>query len=209
MAGGIGKRFWPLSRQKRPKQFIDLLGVGSTLIQQTFERMAKICPIENIFVVTSNMFRELTIKQLPDLSPENILAEPARRNTAPCIAYANQRIKAMNPEATVIVTPSDHLIQKEERYIEVINEGLVYAKDKDILLTIGIQPNRPETNYGYIQIEDAKQTQGITKVKNFTEKPDSELARFFIESGEFYWNSGIYIWSLKSINTAFENICPI
>lgn len=208
MAGGIGRRFWPLSRQKMPKQFIDLLGTGATLIQQTYERMLNICPNENIYVVSGVEYKELIKKQLPELNPDNILAEPTRRNTAPCIAFANERIRSVNPNATIIVTPSDHLIFKEERFIKVLREGIDFVADKDALLTIGIKPVRPEINYGYIQIEDTLNQQGITKVKNFTEKPDAELANFFVESGEFFWNSGIYIWSLKSITSAFELYLP-
>ncbi len=208
MAGGIGRRFWPLSRQSYPKQFTDLLGTGKTLIQQTYERMLRVCPKENILVVTGAIYKNLTLEQLPDLTEEQILIEPARRNTAPCVAFANERIQSINPNASVIVTPSDHLILKEDRFEQIINKGIEFTKNKNALLTIGIAPNRPETDYGYVQIEDSEDSDEVLKVKNFTEKPDYELAKFFIESKEFYWNSGIYVWSLKTIKEAYEKHLP-
>ncbi len=208
MAGGIDRRFWPLSRQNRPKQFIDLLDTGSTLLQMTYQRMAKICPKENILIVTGFIFEKLVQEQLPDINTNQILIEPTRRNTAPCIAFANERIRAINPEASIVVTPADHLILNEDKFVNVVNEGLKFIKDKSALLSIGINPSRPETNYGYIQIEDTAIDEGITKVKNFTEKPDEELARFFVDSGEFFWNAGIYIWKLKDITDAFELHLP-
>lgn len=208
MAGGIDRRFWPLSRQNRPKQFIDLLDTGYTLLQMTYNRMTKVCPKENILIVTGFPFRDLVEEQLPDIKTEQILVEPTRRNTAPCIAYANERIRAINPGASIIVTPADHLIINEDRFVDVVKEGLAFIKDKDVLLSVGIKPNRPETDYGYVQIEDTSIKKGITKVKNFTEKPDAELANFFLESGEFFWNAGIYMWSLQSITSAFEMYLP-
>ncbi len=208
MAGGIGRRFWPISRQNYPKQFTDLLGTGKTLIQQTYERMLRVCPKQNILIVTGANYKNLTLEQLPDISEEQILIEPARRNTAPCVAYANERIQSINPNASVIVTPSDHLILKEDRFEQIIKNGIEFTKNTDALLTIGITPNRPETDYGYVQIADSDDNDEILKVKNFTEKPDFELAKFFLESNEFYWNSGIYVWSLKSIKQAYEKHLP-
>ena len=203
MAGGVGSRFWPLSKEKRPKQFLDILGTGKTLIRQTFDRMAKVCPQENIFIVTSYLYKELTLSQLPILE-SNILLEPARKNTAPCIAYANERIRLLNPNANIVVAPADHLILDEVKFIEVIINGLNFTKNNNELLTIGITPTRIETGYGYIQVKESDSDLEIQKVKTFTEKPDLKLAKFFVESGEFLWNSGIFIWSLSSITDAFE-----
>jgi len=209
MAGGTGTRFWPISRTAYPKQFIDILGTGKTLIQQTFDRFAKICPVENIFIVTSTEYKDITLKQLPSIKEDQILLEPARRNTAPCIAYANFRIQKINSNAKIIVAPSDHLILDENTFIEKVNEGLSFVSNNNSLLTLGINPSRPDTGYGYIQIDsNSKKYNNIEKVKTFTEKPDLELAKFFVESGEFYWNSGIFIWSLTSIQESFKKYLP-
>lgn len=208
MAGGVGKHFWPLSREKAPKQFIDLLGTGKTLIQDTYERMCQICPKEHIFIVTITSLLDITKEQLPEISEERILTEPARRNTAPCIGYANEKIRSLDPEAKIIVTPSDHIIQNESRFLKVVNEGFKFIAKNDALLTIGLKPTRPETDYGYIQIEDTSCNQDIMKVKNFTEKPNLELAEFFVESEEFLWNSGIFLWSLPTISAAFSKYLP-
>jgi len=208
MAGGIGARFWPMSRTGYPKQFIDILGTGETLIQQTFNRFKKICPIENILVVTNEIYDGLVKEQLPGLPENNILLEPAMRNTAPCIAYANYKIKSVNPDACIVVAPSDHLIIKEEEFVRVILEALEAASKNDCLITLGIKPSRPDTGYGYIQYDEAQTSETnnkIRKVKTFTEKPDLELAEKFLASGDFLWNAGIFIWSLKSISKAFEN----
>jgi mannose-1-phosphate guanylyltransferase len=207
MAGGTGTRFWPISRSSYPKQFIDILGIGKTLLQQTFDRFLKICPVENIFIVTSTEYKDLTLEQLPKINENQVLLEPARRNTAPCIAYANFRIQTINPDANIIVAPSDHLILYEDKFIDIIKKGLVFAGSHESLLTLGIKPNRPDTGYGYIQIDNEynnKEINPFEKVKTFTEKPNLEMAKFFVESGEFYWNSGIFIWSLKSIQNSFE-----
>lgn len=207
MAGGIGSRFWPLSRQVKPKQFLDILGTGKTLIQHTFDRFSKLIPKENFLVVTSVNYKDLVLEQLPKLKEEQVLQEPLRRNTAPCIAYAAYKIKSKNPDANLIVAPSDHLILKEEEFIQQIKAGIEFAKDKNALLTLGIQPNRPETGYGYIQVknkEEFNSLDNLYKVKTFTEKPDEEMAKVFIDSGEFFWNSGIFIWSLSSILEAFK-----
>ncbi|HCT29556.1 MAG TPA: mannose-1-phosphate guanylyltransferase, partial [Bacteroidales bacterium] len=210
MAGGIGSRFWPLSRTSKPKQFIDILGTGKTLLQQTFTRMNRICPAENILVVTSQLYKGIVLEQLPDITPDQVLLEPMRRNTAPCISFANYKIKQKNPDAVVVVAPSDHLILNEDKFIETINKAIAFTSQNDALLTLGIKPSRPETGYGYIQVGASvdDQTPNLKKVKTFTEKPNVELAKVFVESGEFFWNSGIFVWSLKSISTAFEKHLP-
>lgn len=207
MAGGAGTRFWPISRSSLPKQFIDILGTGKTLLQQTFDRFLKICPRENIYIVTSAEYQQITLEQLPQINASQVLLEPARRNTAPCIAYANFRIQNVNPDARIVVAPSDHLILDETAFIETLQKGFDYVSNNDALLTLGIEPTRPDTGYGYIQINKDKKSEigsDIKKVKTFTEKPDLELAKFFVESGEFFWNSGIFLWSLKSIQDSFS-----
>ena len=210
MAGGIGSRFWPLSRTSRPKQFIDILGTGQTLLQQTFSRMSRICPPENITIVTSQIYQTLVLEQLPLISDDQVILEPMRRNTAPCVSFANYKIKQKNPNAIVIVAPSDHLILNEDKFVETINSAIGFASKNNALITLGIKPNRPETGYGYIQVGPSvdKLTPNLKKVKTFTEKPNLELAKVFVESGEFYWNSGLFIWSLSSIIQAFEKYLP-
>ena len=206
MAGGIGSRFWPLSKQSRPKQFIDILGTGETLIQQTFRRLSKICPNQNILIVTNKNYRQLCLEQLPKIKEENILCEPCMRNTAPCIAYAAFKIHSQNPKANMIVAPSDHLITNEEEFVKVVQKGMQATKENGILLTIGILPSRPDTGYGYIQFNDSKLESNtvIKKVKTFTEKPNQELALQFLDSGDFLWNSGIFIWSAETIIKSFR-----
>ena len=207
MAGGIGSRFWPLSRKAVPKQFLDIFGTGRTLIQQTYDRFSKLIPKENFLVITNVNYRQLVINQLPDLKEEQILLEPFRRNTAPCIAYAANKIKTKNPSANLVVAPSDHVIMKEEEFIRQIEKGIRFVSDNDALLTLGIKPSRPETGYGYIQVKNKVDFNGfdnLFKVKTFTEKPDAVMAEVFINTGEFFWNSGIFIWSLSSIMKAFE-----
>ncbi|MBE0637858.1 MAG: mannose-1-phosphate guanylyltransferase [Bacteroidales bacterium] len=207
MAGGIGARFWPMSRTTRPKQFIDILGTGETLIQRTFRRFERICPKENIFIVTNEIYANQVRHQLPDLPVNNILLEPAMRNTAPCIAYANFKIQSINPDANIVVAPSDHLIMDEELFAVNINAALKAAAENPWLITLGIKPTRPDTGYGYIQFDDSIKDSGnhqLRKVKTFTEKPNHELAEKFLASGDFLWNAGIFIWSLKTINKAFE-----
>jgi len=211
MAGGIGSRFWPLSRIVKPKQFLDILGVGRTLLQQTFDRFSTTIPKENFLVVTSIKYKDLVLEQLPELTEEQVLLEPLRRNTAPCAAYAAFKIKTKNPGANLIVTPSDHVILKEEEFTRQIENGLAFAAENDALLTLGIKPNRPETGYGYIQVKkkaNFNEIPNLYKVKTFTEKPNEEMANIFIESGEFYWNSGIFIWSLSSMISAFDAHLP-
>jgi mannose-1-phosphate guanylyltransferase len=209
MAGGAGVRFWPLSRDKYPKQFLDILGTGKTFIQQTFDRFEKIIPKENILVVIGEAHLSLVKKQLPDIPDENILIESVRRNTAPCIAYAMYKLLVKNPKATVVVSPSDHLILDEAAFIVTIQKCLSTAEQKKTMVTIGIQPTRPETGYGYIQINKRESNElGIFKVKTFTEKPNIEMAKVFVESGEFFWNSGIFVWSLDTIKNAFDSYLP-
>ena len=212
MAGGVGSRFWPLSRSEKPKQFLDILGVGESLLQSTYRRFRKLIPAENILVVTSSEYDKHVKDQLPEILQENILLEPFRRNTAPCIAYATYSILRKDPKAIMVVAHSDHLIMRESDFLNQVSEGLNFVKSHDVLLTMGIKPDRPETGYGYIQANGGKQIEFghsvFRKVKTFTEKPNEELARVFLESGEFYWNSGIFFWNVKSIVKAFERFLP-
>lgn len=210
MAGGVGSRFWPLSRREKPKQFLDIIGRGETLIQSTYRRFKKSCPEENIYVVTNSEHKDLVIEQL-GINPSQVLGEPFRRNTAPCLAYGTFRILKENPDAVIAVTPADHLIVKEDKFCDIIQSCFDFAAGNDALITLGIKPDRPETGYGYIQADQKKSVNGfgnLMKVKTFTEKPDIDLARIFIESGDFYWNSGIFIWNIKSILSAFEKHMP-
>ena len=212
MAGGIGSRFWPVSRQSRPKQFIDILGIGKTFLQMTYERYARIVPPENILVVTAMRYASLVREQLPQLSPDNILLEPYKRNTAPCVAYATYKLYKKNPDAVVVVAPSDHMIIGETEFQDTIANALHAAEHSDRLFTIGIEPTRPETNYGYIQVNKTvpRDLHGYAAypVKTFTEKPNADLAKVFLETGEFFWNSGMFIWSLKAIKAEMERCLP-
>ncbi|WP_374164323.1 mannose-1-phosphate guanylyltransferase [Arcticibacter sp. MXS-1] len=208
MAGGIGSRFWPISRTAHPKQFIDILGTGKTLIQQTYDRFLKIVPAENIYVVTNDSYRSLVKEQLPALSEHQILGEPVMRNTAPCVAYACHKIGMLNPEASIVVSPADHLITDTEEFVRKINYSLEAASRMNCLITLGIKPSRPDTGYGYIQFTDQKLEGDLHKVKTFTEKPNLELARTFVQSGEFLWNAGIFVWSVASILSAFQQHLP-
>ena len=207
MCGGIGSRFWPYSRTSKPKQFIDFMGTGRSLLQMSYDRVMPLVPKENILVLTNAMYVDLVQQQLPDLAPEQILAEPARRNTAPCIAWAAWRIGAMDREASLIVTPSDHLISGEALFADNVRRGFDFVEGNDALLTLGISPTRPETGYGYIQIGEEVEP-GLNKVKTFTEKPDLELAKVFVQSGEFFWNAGIFMWTVASIKKAFRTYVP-
>ena len=207
MGGGIGSRFWPFSRKTMPKQFLDFFGTGRSLLQQTFDRFNKIIPTENILIVTNAIYADLVKEQLPELDPKQILLEPARRNTAPCNARASYHIRALNPNANIVVAPSDHLILKEGEFLAAIEKGLDFVSKSDKLLTLGIKPNRPETGYGYIQIAE-QEGDNFYKVKTFTEKPELELAKVFVESGEFYWNSGLFMWNVNTIIKAGETLLP-
>ncbi len=208
MAGGVGSRFWPVSRAAHPKQFIDILGTGKSLLRQTFERFAKQLPAENIYVVTNEAYRRLVKDQLPELADGQILGEPVGRNTAPCIAYASYKIHQQDANATVIVAPSDHLIMEEDRFFECIHTATAFANKEKSLITIGIQPNRPDTGYGYIQYLEKEAAKGVNEVKTFTEKPSLELAKTFIDSGDFLWNAGIFIFKTTTIKQAFEKHLP-
>lgn len=211
MAGGVGSRFWPLSKASCPKQFLDILGTGDTFIQQTFKRLNKICPAENFVVVTNANYKKMVLEQLPLLNESQVLSEPIRRNTAPCIAYAAYRIKSKVPNANIIVAPSDHVILEESKFIDTVERGLRFVEQNDALLTLGIKPSRPETGYGYIQTADKvdfEDEKGLCVVKTFTEKPDLKMAKVFLDSGDFFWNSGIFIWSLDSIIRALEAYLP-
>src|SRR5690349_3725185 len=206
MAGGVGVRFWPYSRNSKPKQFLDVLGTGKTLIQSTFERFLPICLPENIFVVTHEEHASIVKEQLPGLAPGQILTEPMRKNTGACIAYASYKIQQLNAEAIIVVSPADHLILKENQFLDVVRKAVDQARVDDKLITIGIQPTRPETGYGYIQYHTEKSF--AKKVKTFTEKPELALAKKFIESGDFVWNAGIFIWSVKAIVKAIQLYMP-
>jgi len=208
LAGGIGSRFWPKSRSAYPKQFLDILNSGKTLIQFTFERYASFLPLENIFVVTVEEYTGIVREQLPQLNPENILAEPARKNTAPCVAYMAFKLFQKNPDASLIVAPSDHLVLNTEEFEKVTFKALDFASHMKAFVTLGIKPTYPNTGYGYIQHETLAAADDIYKVKTFTEKPDIEIARTFLASGDFLWNAGIFIWRVDSIIKAFEQYQP-
>ena len=215
MAGGVGSRFWPFSRNDKPKQFLDFFGTGRSLLQMTIDRFRPIVPIENILIVTNVMYRDQVLEQIPDLQTNQVLCEPARRNTAPCIAYAMARIKAMaQDKANIVVAASDHLILQEEKFREVITTCFDFIEKNDALVTLGMKPTRPETGYGYIQFSGEglevkdEGVEVMQKVKALTEKPSLEVAKKFIESGDFLWNSGIFIWSLSSIEAALQEHMP-
>ncbi len=206
MAGGIGSRFWPMSRTNNPKQFHDILGVGRTLIQMTYDRLRLLVPKENIYVVTNQRYQNRVLEQLSDLSAQQVLCEPFMRNTAPCIAYANGVISRRSAEARIVVAPADHLITNEQLFCETLALAFDEAATSGNLLTLGIEPTRPDTGYGYIQFEedDSTDDERIKTVRTFTEKPNQELAKQFIESGDFLWNSGIFVWTLSDIQKAFS-----
>lgn len=208
MAGGIGSRFWPMSRTNFPKQFLDILNIGETLIQATYSRFARFIPKENIFVVTSNEYINIVKKQLPDLPLQNILGEPSRKNTAPCIAYISFKLQQLDPHASLIVAPSDHLILDNIAFKKVCVEALAFVNKHNAFITLGIKPTYPNTGYGYIQYDQHSVTDNVFKVKTFTEKPNLELAKAFLSSGEFLWNAGIFVWQVKNIITAFEKYMP-
>jgi mannose-1-phosphate guanylyltransferase len=207
MAGGVGSRFFPFSTVEKPKQFLDFFGTGYSLLQMTFNRIKPLVPVENIYIVSNILYKDIILEQLPALKERQILLEPMRRNTAPCIAYASYKIASETDNANVIVLPSDHLITDEAEFQRVAAESFKFVeKHNTVLLTLGMKPTRPETGYGYIQITDG--TGELRKVKTFTEKPNLEMAKTFLASGEFYWNSGMFFWSLNAITGAFKDFLP-
>lgn len=208
MAGGIGSRFWPMSRTRHPKQFLDILGTGKTLIQQTYERYCKAVPEENIYIITSQEYVPMVKKQLPQINDENILSEPYRKNTAPCIAYISFKLMKKDPKACLIAAPSDNLILETDEFVKTSHKALDFVEHLNAFVTLGVKPAYPNTGYGYIQHDTLEAAPGIFKVKTFTEKPNLELAKTFIASGDFLWNSGIFFWKVKNILTAFEKYLP-
>jgi mannose-1-phosphate guanylyltransferase len=208
MAGGIGSRFWPMSRTNFPKQFLDILNTGRTLIQGTFDRFANFVPVENIYVVTFEHYKDIVAEQLPNLPKENILCEPSRKNTAPCVAYISHKLFKLNPEANLICAPADHIILEPDNFKTICLHALNFTAGIKALVTLGIKPTHPNTGYGYIQYEQTAVAENVFKVKTFTEKPDLPLAKTFIASGDFLWNAGIFVWQVKNIITAFENLLP-
>lgn len=211
MAGGSGTRFWPVSRTSKPKQFIDITDTGMTFLRRTYERFLQVVPQENILVSTAERYADLVREQIPELHPDNLLLEPYPRNTAPCIAYATYRLLQKNPEATVVVTPADHAIDNEELFALTIRKAFEYVECNDVLMTLGVVPTRPDTNYGYVQAaggKDACTNDGPMPVKTFTEKPDKELASVFISTGEFFWNAGIFLWKAETIRKELERHLP-
>lgn len=208
MAGGIGSRFWPYSRHNRPKQFLDILGTGRTLLQMTYDRFLEIAKPDRVYVVTNQIYLDLVREQLPDIKPEQILTEPLRRNTAACAAYAAYKIHALDPEATLIVTPADQLILQEGKFLATIRNAVEAAQVKGRLITLGIRPNRADTRYGYIQYLESEDGDLAMKVKTFTEKPNLKLAKTFLESGDFVWNSGMFVWKVASLLDAFSENMP-
>ena len=208
LAGGKGRRLWPVSRQDMPKQFVDFFGTGRTQLQQTFDRFAKVMPKENILVCTTKAYEPIVKEQLPDLPERNMLIEPVNRNTAPSVAWANMRIKRKNPDANIVITPSDQLVQNEESFMRSLETGLGYVTENEVLLAIGVRPTRPEPGYGYIQMGDMSCKPEVYRVKSFTEKPERQFAKMFMESGEFYWNTGIFIVNSRYLTKSFEEIFP-
>jgi mannose-1-phosphate guanylyltransferase len=208
MAGGIGSRFWPMSRTDFPKQFLDILNIGRTLIQGTFDRFAKFIPAENIYVVTSAQYKDIVAKQLPEIPAANILCEPSRKNTAPCVAYISHKLLHLNSEANLICAPADHIILEPENFKTICLGALNFTANNKALVTLGIKPTHPNTGYGYIQYEPQAVSENVYKVKTFTEKPDLELAKTFLASGDFLWNAGIFVWQVKNIVAAFEKLLP-
>ena len=211
MAGGVGSRFWPMSTAERPKQFIDVLGVGRSLLQLTVERFRGICPPENVWVLTNQRYADIVKEQLPEVPTQNILLEPCRRNTAPCIAYASWRIKSQCPKANVVVTPSDHIVTNEEEFQRVIRSCLSFTAESDAIVTLGMKPDRPETGYGYIQADlsaSSPRNNEIFRVDSFREKPDLQTAQAYIQQNNYFWNAGIFIWSISTIVNAFRVYQP-
>lgn len=208
MAGGIGSRFWPESRSRKPKQFLDILGKGHSLIRSTFDRFAKFVPPQNIYIVTNRQYAKLVKDHIPGIQDDQIMAEPMRRNTAPCVAYFSYKLTQKDPQANLIIAPSDHLVTDEVAFQADIEKGISFVDQLNTLLTLGIKPSRPDTNYGYIQFHDQQPVPGIFKVKTFTEKPNLDLAKSFLKSGDFLWNSGIFLWHGQSILAAINKHLP-
>jgi mannose-1-phosphate guanylyltransferase len=208
MAGGVGSRFWPASREARPKQFLDILGTGKSLLRLTFERFLPLCPAERIYIVTHQDYKAQVLEHLPELSPEQVITEPARRNTAPCVAYTALKLSRLHPDANLVVAPSDHIVLKEEAFVETLREGLDFTARHNALLTLGIRPVRPDTGYGYIHYERQPLAGQVCKVLRFTEKPPVEQARAFLESGDYLWNAGIFVWKVKALLEAFQQLAP-
>lgn len=208
MAGGIGSRFWPVSRTGYPKQFIDILGTGRSLIQWTYQRFKHICPQENIYFITNQQYIQTLKEQIPELNDANIISEPSRKNTAPCAAYFAHKMMSLNPDANIIMSPADHLIMDERAFERTALDALNFVSNHDALLTLGIKPTRPDTGYGYIQYDVEEELDMVYRVKTFTEKPSLELARTFLKSGDFLWNSGIFVWNVKTIMEALDRYLP-
>lgn len=213
MAGGIGSRFWPLSKDNYPKQFLDILGTGKSFIRSTFDRFLPIVPAENFLVVTNAAYKDLVLEHLPQIKPDQVLCEPMRRNTAPCIAYATYHIMAKCKDANIVVTPADHLVTNEVEFQRIISKAFDFVaqpEHNEALLTIGIQPTRPETGYGYIQVDEESEAKlgTVVKLKSFTEKPNLEKAKQFLAAGNYFWNSGIFVWSMSGIKAAFDTYLP-
>ena len=208
MAGGIGSRFWPKSRTSFPKQFLDILNTGRTLIQSTYDRFVQFIPAENIYIVTSKQYEKIVQEQLPQIPKQNILCEPSRKNTAPCVAYISYKLQQLNPKSNLICAPADHIVLDQTNFVKTSLEALDFTEKHNALLTLGIKPTHPNTGYGYIQYEQPGVTDNVYEVKTFTEKPDKELAKTFIASGDFLWNAGIFVWQTKRIIEAFEKFLP-
>ena len=209
LAGGKGRRLWPSSREDMPKQFLDFFGTGRTQLQQTFDRFSKIMPTENILVCTTKLYAPIVHEQLPELREQNILVEPVNRDTAPSVAWANMRVKRENPNGNVIITPSDQLVQNEESFMKSLETGISYVSENDVLLAVGVRPTRPEPGYGYIQMGELSCKPDVYQVKSFTEKPERSFAKMFMESGEFYWNTGIFIANAHYLTQSFEDLFPV
>ena len=208
MAGGVGSRFWPSSREAKPKQFLDILGTGESLLQMTFHRASKIVPSENILVISNEKYASQILEQLNELSPENLLLEPSRNNTAPCVAYTALHLQARNPAATFAMLPSDHVIRDEDEFAAILRKGLSYAGVNRSIVTIGIEPTRPDTGYGYIKFDVEGEKEDFLEVDRFVEKPDIETAKSYLSSGNYLWNAGIFIWSVQTILDAFSSLSP-
>jgi mannose-1-phosphate guanylyltransferase len=207
MAGGVGSRFWPGSREARPKQFLDMLGVGKSLLRLTFERFLPLCPASHIFIVTNAAYKALILEQLPELTDNQILCEPSRNNTGPCVAYTAFKLAGLDPNANFIIAPSDHIVLKPDVFLEKIRQALDFAADHNALLTLGVRPTRPDTGYGYIQFGEEAAPE-VRKVLRFTEKPNLEFARQFVDSGEYLWNAGIFVWNVRTVLHAYEKLAP-